>query len=220
MFFLDLLGVVIGLVLGGYILFAGRKATWPTLGIVSLVVTANLLAELVADADSGWTLVAAQAWNLVGIAFFMGVMGVVLGRYKPDAAVLLIGFLAGADATLWLYDISAYLITTVAHFSTRTALVVGLIVLFIGGLFGLWLVRKVRDEALILITMLVGVHFIEDALRLNTTSSWTAIIMIALALAGVLVQYAGYLRELKSEQTEPRPDLSSVAYFQDLELDV
>jgi hypothetical protein len=41
-----------------------------------------------------------------------------------------------------------------------------------------------------------------------------------LALAGVLVQYANYLRELMAtdQLTEPVPAESSLAYFQDLEL--
>ena len=82
------------------------------------------------------------------------------------------------------------------------------------------LIRAVRDEALILITMLVGTQLILDGLGFSPTSSWTAIIMITLALAGVLVQYAIYLREIKSNQLHPEPHPSSLAYFQDLELDL
>jgi hypothetical protein len=63
---------------------------------------------------------------------------------------------------------------------------------------GLWLVKQSRDEALILITMVVGVELIQDALRLNKSSSWTAIVIVCLALAGVMVQYANYLRETKA----------------------
>lgn len=219
MFFLNLLGSIIGVLLGGYILFAGRKAVWATLGIVGLVATANLLAVLVAGVDAGRDLLEMQAWGLLGLAAVVGGLGIVVGRIKPDLAVLFIGFIAGADVVLWFYDISTYLVTSVAHLSELAATWTGLVVLFIGGLFGLWLVRKARDEALVLITMLVGVQIIQNALGLSTTSSWTAIIMITLALAGVLVQYASYLREFKAEQTEPEPDISSVAYFHDLELE-
>jgi len=217
MVFLNLIGSIIGVILGGYILFAGRKAIWATLGIAGLVATANLLAVLVAGVDTGRDLIEVQEWGLLGIAAVVGGLGIVVGRIKPDLAVLFIGFIAGADVALWFYDISAYLITTVARLSEQAAIGTGLVVLFIGGLLGLWLVRKARDEALVLITMLVGVQIIQNALGLSTTSSWTAIIMITLALAGVLVQYASYLRELKDEQTEVVPHIYSAAYFQDLE---
>ncbi len=100
----------------------------------------------------------------------------------------------------------------------QVAQLIGLGIVIIGGLLGLWLVRRVRDEAMILITMLVGVQLIQDALGLNPDSSWTAIIIITLGLAGILTQYAMYLRELQEGQTEPEPHASSIAYFQDLEL--
>ena len=103
--------------------------------------------------------------------------------------------------------------------SELTAQGVGLGMIVIGGLLGLWLVRRHRDEALILITMLIGVQLIQDAAGLNPDSSWTAILIITLALAGILAQYAVYLREQQQGQTELEPHASSIAYFQDLELD-
>jgi len=219
MFFLNLIASIIGVIFGGYILFAGRKAVWATLGIAGLATTANLLAVLVAGVENGRDLIEVQAWGLLGITLLVGILGIALGRYKPDMAVLFIGFIAGVGIGLWFYDISAYLITTVAQQTERAATGMGLVILVIGGLFGLWLVRKTRDEALIFITMLVGVQLIQDSLGLSETSSWAAIILISLALAGVLVQYAGYLRELKADQIEPALDISSVVYFQNLELD-
>jgi uncharacterized membrane protein YuzA (DUF378 family) len=74
---------------------------------------------------------------------------------------------------------------------------------------------------LILITVLIGVQFIQEILGFDKSSSWTAIIILSLGLAGMLVQYSYYLRELKarSEQIEPMPHASSVAYFQNLQLD-
>ncbi len=103
--------------------------------------------------------------------------------------------------------------------SEQTALWVALVILVIGGLLGFWFVRVSRDEALILITMIVGVSIIQLVLGLSTTSSWTAIFILALALAGLFVQYALYIRETKEEETFIEPQVSSVAYFQDLELD-
>ena len=98
---------------------------------------------------------------------------------------------------------------------------VTIVILVAGGLLGIWLVRKVPDETLILITMLIGAQLIGDALRLSETSSLTAIFLLGLALAGLLVQYGAYLRERKAAVSLPseQPPASSVLYFQDLELD-
>ncbi len=217
MFFLNLIGIIIQAALGGYILFVGRRALWATLGIVALAAAGNLLAVLVAGLDSGRDLIGAQEWLLFGIAVAVGALGVFLGRTKPDLAVLCIGFIAGADAALWFYDISTYVVIRVAHESEQTAVMVGVIVLFIGGLLGLWLVRKARDEALIFITMLVGAKLIQAALGFSTTSSWTAVIMITLTLAGVLVQYAVYLREMKASELTPVRQAYGGNFYQDLE---
>ena len=98
---------------------------------------------------------------------------------------------------------------------------VTLVVIIVGGLAGLWLVRKSRDEALILITMLIGVQFILEVLGLDKSSSWTAIVILSLGLAGMLVQYSFYLREVKArtEELEPTAQASSMAYFQNLQLE-
>jgi hypothetical protein len=220
-FLIDSLSTIILVALGGYILFAGRRTIWMTAGVVGLTVTARLLAILVAGFDTGRELIEFREWGMVGLALAVGLVGVVIGRLKPNLAALLIGVAAGADLALFLYDIAAYLITDVARLPENLVVWVTLAVIIIGGLFGLWLIRQSRDEALILITMLIGVQFIRDALGFDQSSSWTAIIMLSLGLAGLLVQYASYLRELRarSEQTEPGPDASSVAYFQNLQLD-
>ena len=68
MILLIIAGTIIGLVLGFYILFVGRKELWATLGIVALSAAANLLAVLVLDLENGRELIAAQQWIFVGIA--------------------------------------------------------------------------------------------------------------------------------------------------------
>ena len=220
MFFINFIVTIIMIVLGFYILFAGRHMIWATLGIVGLSAAANLLAVLVGGDSAGRDLISNQQWALVGIAVSVGAIGVLLGKYKQDLAVLCLGFIAGADAALWFYDIWTHFITNVARQSDRSAYITGLILVLVGGLLGLWLIREIRDEALILITMLIGTQLILDGFGFSSTSSWTAIIMITLALAGVLVQYAIYLREIKSDELTPQPHPSSLAYFQDLELDL
>lgn len=210
-----------GLIFGGYILFFGRRALWATLGIIGLSVTANMLATYMVGADAGIELLHMQSWGLVGVAVAAGGLGILIGRFRPALAVAMIGFAAGADITLWFYEISAYWVTDVARLPEVIALVIGLALILIGGGMGLVLTRKYPPEALILITMLIGVEIIQDALGLSPSSSWTAIIIISLALAGLLVQYANYLRELKASSTieEPEVAASSVAIFQELDLD-
>jgi hypothetical protein len=220
-FLIDSLSTVILVALGGYILFAGRRKIWATMGIVGLTVTIRLLSVLVAGLDTGLELIEFREWELVGLAVVVGLVGIVIGRFKSNVAVLLIGFAAGADLALWLYKIVDYLVIEVAQLPESVAVWVGLAVIIMGGLFGLWLVRKYRDEALILITMLIGVQFIQEAIGFDKSSSWTAIIILSLGLAGMLVQYASYLHEIKtiSESIEPEPSTSSIAYFQNLQIE-
>jgi hypothetical protein len=176
---------------------------------------------LVAGFDTGRALIEYREWEMLGLAVFVGLVGIVLGRFIPNLAALLIGVAAGADLALFLYGIAAYLIVDLARLPESLVVWATVAVVIAGGLFGLWLVRKTRDESLILITMLIGVQFIQEAVGFDKSSSWTAIIMLSLGLAGMLVQYSVYLRELKarSEQAEPRPHASSLAYFQNLQLD-
>lgn len=218
-FLLNLLGLLVGVVLGGYILLFGRRALWATSGIITLAATANLLAVLAAGVTSGWDLIELQAWSLLGIALAAGVAGMALGRTKPEAAVAVIGFVAGADLALWIYDISFYVITAVAQLSEQIAVWIGLVFILIGGLFGLWFIRHYRDEGLIIITMVLGTEMIFRASGLSESSSLTAVIILSLALVSVVVQYADYLRELKANTplATLQPSPSSVAYLQNLE---
>lgn len=218
---IELFGTILWLVSGFYILFMGRKALWATLGIIGLVTAAILLAVLVAGYETGNDLIDNQEWALMGIAVGVGVLGMVVGRAKPGLAALIIGFAAGAYTAVWLYDIAEYLVTAVVHLPESMVIWVALAVIIVGGLLGIWLVRQSRDEALIFITMLIGVLLMQAAITLRHTNSWTAIIFLSLALAGVLVQYAQYLREVKanSELAEPEPLASSVAYFQDIQFE-
>jgi len=220
-FWIDFITAILLLAIGGFVLFAGRRQLWATMGVIGLTVTGRLLTLLVTDYDRAYELIYHQEWQLVGIAVLVGLLGIVVSRLLPVIAALLIGFAAGADLALWFYDIAAYFITDVANLPENTGVWVGLAVVVIGGLLGLWLVRTSRDEALILITVLIGVQIIQDALGFSRDNSWTAIFVLTIALAGMLVQYALYLRELKacSELTEPEPLPSSVAYFQNLQLD-
>ena len=218
---LNLIWAIVSIGLGFYTLLFGRKVLWATLGIIALIATARLLAIFVAGVEYGRQLIELEAWNLVGIALGAGALGVILGKFKPGIAVSILGFLAGADIILWFYEISSHLVTVVARLSEQVALGIGLLLLLIGGLIGLWLVRKYRDEILIIVTMLVGVQLIQDGFQFDSRSSLTAIIIISLALVGVLVQYADYLREMetKTPLMDSQQAASSLTFFESLEID-
>ena len=217
----NLIWAIVGTVMGGYILLFGRKALWATLGVISLVVSANLLAIFVLNADRGWDLVRLNAWVLFLIAIGIGVLGLILGRFKPDLAVGVIGFVAGADIILWLYEISAYIITEVAQLPDGLAVGIGWVLIILGGCLGYWLIRRYRDEILILVTVIIGTELIDDALQFNGNSSFSAIVILSLALIGILVQYAEYLREkeAKTSLVDSQQSASSLAFFQSLEMD-
>ncbi|NJN53744.1 MAG: hypothetical protein HC804_02670 [Anaerolineae bacterium] len=112
-------------------------------------------------------------------------------------AVAMIGILVGADLALWFYDISYHLVTVVASWPEETAVLVGLLIVLIGALIGFWFVRQYRDEALVLASVALGTEIVYLTLGLSENSSFTAVLVLSVALAGVVVQYADYLRELK-----------------------
>ena len=220
-FALNLIWAIVIVGLGFYTLLFGRKVLWATLGVMVLIATARFLAIYVAGVNFGRQLIELGAWDLVGIAFAAGALGVILGKFKQGIAVGVIGFIAGADITLWFYEISSHLIVVVAQLSEQVALGIGLLSLLIGGLFGAWLVRKYGDEIIIIVTMLVGVQLILNGFQFDSKSSLTAIIIITLALVGVLVQYADYLREMESKAPligSQQAD-STLDFFQSLEID-
>ncbi len=189
---------IIALLLGGYILFFGRRAIGATLGIVTMAVTANLLAVFIAGVQAGWDLVEIRAWGLLGVALIAAIIGVVLGRYRTEIAVKALGFIAGANIALWLFDVGETIVKWSTQLPEQAYIWIGLGLVVGGGFIGLWLVRRDRDEALILLSVLVGTELINDALHLSETWSLTAVILLSLALAGVLAQYADYLREQKA----------------------
>ena len=86
----------------------------------------------------------------------------------------------------------------------------GILLFVVGGLLGLYLTRRYRAEALILVSMAVGTEIVVLALGLDMSRSYTAVIALSLALVGVVMQYADYLREIKAVARPvppPHPDL-------------
>jgi hypothetical protein len=196
---LNLLWTVLSVAAGAYILLFGRRVLWASLGIVGLVATANLLAIFVPEAEQARDLLLMHEWLLLGIAVLVGLAGVALGRTRPELAGLVLGFLAGADFGLWFFEIARYVTTVVGELPETTALIAGVAIAILVGLGGVWLVRRFRDEALIIITMLIGVELVFRGLRLDESSNLTAVLLLIICLFSLVVQYADYLRELKAD---------------------
>ncbi|MBK8989404.1 MAG: hypothetical protein IPM39_25645 [Chloroflexi bacterium] len=188
-----------GLVCGGYVLLAGRRMPWVSLGIIGLVTSANVLASLVASLDSGFDLLYQGEWLMLFTAVAIGALGFYVGRLRPDLAVTIIGMAAGVDIALWFEAINRYLSTELIQAEAETAVFFNLPLMLLGALLGWWFIRRFRDEGLIVITVIMGVEILSLALRLNTSSSFTAVLVLSLALVGVVVQYAHYLRGLKAD---------------------
>lgn len=197
---LNILLTITAVILGFYLLTAGGRFLWATAGVVMTVSAANLSAILIARVDSGWELVETNNWQLVLPALIIGLIGVLLGKFRPAIAAAIVGFLAGADLALLFYDIAIYLFDQVAALPENTILWIGVVLLFVGGIPFLYLTRRYSRRALILISVLVGVQIIDTALNLNPSSNLTAVILLGLTLLGVVAQYADYTRGIQQRR--------------------
>ena len=198
-FLLSILFIIIGLALGFYLLLLGRRAMALTTAIVCLAATGGLLALIFQGENAIWSLTEEREWILLGIAVAAGIVGGILGARAEHIAASVVGFAAGGFIALWFYDIAHHIVVDIGHWSEQTAFWVGVAIVIIGGLIGLYLTRRSEDVALILISVFVGTDFIVRALHLSPEWSITAVITISLALFGLVVQYAQYLREIKAE---------------------
>jgi hypothetical protein len=210
-FLLTILFFIIGIVLGFYLLLLGRRTMWLTTAIICLAGTGGLLALIFLDESSGWALTEARDWTLIGITVAAGVIGGVIGARAEHIAAGVVGFFAGGYIGLWLYSISYYIIVTVALWPEQTAFWVGVAILIVGGLLGLFLTRRSEAIAIILISVFVGADIVGRALSMDPSKSITAVVLISLALLGLVVQYAQYLREVKAEVTSPFAASTSAA---------
>ena len=217
-FFFELTLIVLGVGIGGYIMLAGRRKLGVTLGIVGLMAGAELVAVLALSLDSGWSLLREREWMILLLILGFGVIGYLIGRRYTDLSVILIGFLAWANIALWFNAIVHYVSTDVIAVGAETAVYFNIPIFIIGGLIGAWFTHLYSDKLLIIITVILGVRLIGLALSLDNDSSFTAVVILSLALIGIVVQYAQYLRELKTAESlppAPQPALPEIGWFYD-----
>ncbi|MFN2117902.1 MAG: DUF4203 domain-containing protein [Candidatus Promineifilaceae bacterium] len=178
------------LILGGLLLLAGRKYTWILLGAGGFLITAAIIAELINNSDT-YTLVQDKVWIALLIALGIGVLGVIIARNYTSIAYDIIGFATGLYLVSWFDEILLFL-----NGQEKNEITWWLVLLFIAaGIVCVWITRKDPEEAVILISVIIGARTITNGLNLDNTNSFTAVIALGLGLTGVVIQYASYLRE-------------------------
>lgn len=181
---------VLFLGLGGLLLLAGRHYMWVLLGAAGFLITATVAADMQGYSNS-WALIENELWWSILIAALMGALGVFIGLKFERLAVDVIGFAVGVYVATWFDEVLLALNgQDTSDFTWWIALI-----FVAAGVLGIWITRQDPDQALILISVIIGSITIANGLDLDQTKSMTAVITLSLSLAGVVVQYASYLRE-------------------------
>jgi hypothetical protein len=199
-FLLSILFFSIAMILGIYLLLLGRRTLILTTAIICLSGTGSLLALIFLGESNAWALTDEPSWLLLGITAAVAIVGGVLGARAEHIASMVIGFFAGGYIGLWFYGIAFYVTVNIAQWPEQTAFWVGVAILIVGGLLGIFFTLRSEAVAVILISVAVGADLISRALNLSPSSNITAVITISLALLGLIVQYAQYLREIRAER--------------------
>jgi hypothetical protein len=176
--------------LGGILLLTGRKYMWILLGAGGFLIAAALTAEIQGYPNS-WSLIEEGQWISLLIAVGIGALGVYVGQHYEHLSVDIIGFAIGVFVATWFDEVLLVLNGQDTNdFTWWVALI-----FIAAGFVGVWVTRQDPEQALILISVLIGARTISDGLNLDQTKNMTAVITLGLALTGVVVQYASLLRE-------------------------
>jgi len=198
-FLLSILIIIVGLFLGLYLLLWGRKGLVLTTGIICLAGTGGLLALINLGENDALALTEEPNWLLIGITVAVGVIGAILGWRAERFAAVVVGFFAGGYFGLWFYDIAYHLVVDIGNWPKQVAFWLGVAIAIAGGLIGATLTRRSEGVAVILVSVFIGTDLVIRVLHLSSTSSGTAVFALSLALFGLVIQYAQYLREIKGE---------------------
>jgi hypothetical protein len=182
--------MVVFIGLGGILLLAGRHYLWVLLGAGGFLITVALIAEILGYTKS-LTLVDENQWVFLLIALGVGALGVFIGQNYERLSYDIIAFAVGLYIASFIDEI-----LLVLNGQERNDFTWWVVLIFIGtGILCVWITRQDPDQSMILISVIIGTRTIVEALNLDQTSSFTAVIGLSLALTGVVIQYASYLRE-------------------------
>jgi hypothetical protein len=163
---------IVGALIGAAILLFGRKLFWLCVAAVGFAAGVEMAPHFVHEPS---TLLA------LTLALVLGLIGALLAIFLQKIAIAVVGFLAGGKLAVAIS----------AAFFAQHATYFGLTFL-IGGILGTLLLLALFDWALIVLSSVVGAHLIESAIALPP--SGTAILFVALAIIGVVVQAAAMRR--------------------------
>jgi len=195
-YLLSILFLVVGLLIGSFLLIYGRWKLVGTTALISMAAVGSLIAFVVLGENNAWALTEEPNWLLLGITVAAGVIGAILGARAEHIAAAVIGLFAGGYIALWFLDVAIHIVVSIGKLPEAMSFWVGVAVLIIGGILGFLLTRRSEPEALIMISVFVGADIIIRSLNLDQNKPITAVIAISLALLGVVFQYAQYLREI------------------------
>lgn len=194
-FLVELLVFVVGMTVGVTALLSGRRKLWVMLAAVGLYVTLQVTIELLGY-DRLWDLVENGEWVWILVAVGMALLGAIIGRTNVRLTHMIIGFLVGVVAMLWLDEIILYALGYSPEAQPTEWWMILLVVL--GGVVGLVVTVRYPDTSLILYSSIVGTNLIMNTLHLDPNWRWVAILTLSFLLLGVVMQFAQLLREQKA----------------------
>lgn len=166
------------IILGIFLLFAGRKLFWLFVGAVGFVVGITLAQRFIV-ADS-------EALKL-GIALLVGIVGAGLAILLQNLAVSLAGFFAGGYGLVVLLRILGWLPDQAIW-----------IVFVVGGIFGAALVAVLFEWALIILSVFLGTTLLVQAFDLS--QMFESVLFVALFCIGMAVQIGWRHRDRARKQ--------------------
>jgi hypothetical protein len=159
---------ILSVLIGAFILLFGRRLFWLCVAAVGFAAGVDLAPRLVHEPSSLMALI---------FALVLGFFGALLALFLQKIAIAVVGFLAGGKLAVAIA--AAFFVQHANYFG---------ITFLIGGILGALLLLTLFDWALIVLSSIVGAHLIQGAIALPP--SGTAILFVALAAIGIIVQTA------------------------------
>lgn len=161
---------IVSLLLGGVILFFGRRIFWLCVAAIGFAAGVELAPHLMHDPTPLLQLT---------IALVLGFIGALLATFLQKIAIAVAGFVAGGKLAVALSGAFAISTGGGAYW----------LVFLIGGVIGAILLLSLFDWALIFLSAIVGAHLILSPFPLAATGR--AIVFVVLVLVGILAQAGG-----------------------------
>jgi|WetSurMetagenome_2_1015567.scaffolds.fasta_scaffold213274_1 hypothetical protein len=163
------------LIAGIALLIAGRRLFWLFVGVLGFLAGYTLAPQYVHATSPDAALIA---------AVILGVIGVLVAVFLQRFAVILAGFIAGAYL--------AYVVLNNASINNFWIMLTGAIIL---GLIGAFLMARLFDVALVILTSLVGAAMLTQIAPF--TQPLLTLIFIILVVIGLAVQFGQTRRRVR-----------------------